>query len=433
MSTLAARKSRTRTVTDEVSVSRERNREEAISPTRKKEITKTKTTSNATRLIVGSLLLLVFDYFYRNDGKSYIDPTPVVNTDVGAITATNVPKSVTTTAKSTSLRFVTIVMPSVVNPKRRRRRLEAIAETWGPTSRSIYVIHNLEEEYPNPALGVDQWPRVLQVPPNITVDEGLPRLYYVIRQVFQDYNADFYFFANDHTYIIPEHMCYFLRDQDPSQDLYAGHALKNDHEAFNSGAAGYVLSRNTMKRLVLSFDAVHDSNCVVPGDNKWLQGNPGLVTARCLHHSLNVKAIDTRENGKYHRFHAFGLVRSATGKVDDWYKNKHANLRDIIGFDESYTHLLSGEDCCSAETISFHYVEFLENRALYQIRKALLQKPQLSDDELKNMMIDTWPKDWGELGGYSRALPERKKEPEVWAAILAILRKLSLKEYEQPC
>jgi hypothetical protein len=54
-------------------------------------------------------------------------------------------------------------------------------------------------------------------------------------------------------------------------------------------------------------------------------------------------------------------------------------------------------DCCSAETMSFHSVEFLENLALFQIRKALLQKPQMSDDDLKDMFIEKWPKEWGDL------------------------------------
>jgi hypothetical protein len=197
--------------------------------------------------------------------------------------------------------------------------LEAIARTWGDAGHAIYVIHNLAEEFPSGADGSDtnEFPQTLVVPPNITFDDGLPRLNFVFRQIYENYDFDFAFFANDHTYIIPSHLCFFLQDKSPTNKLYAGHALKNEREAFNSGAAGYFVSRESVRQLVQKLSE-EDEFCVVkPGSRgqKWLQGNPGLVSARCFHHSLDTRAIDTRESGKYHRFHAYGIVRTAMGKV----------------------------------------------------------------------------------------------------------------------
>jgi hypothetical protein len=148
---------------------------------------------------------------------------------------------------------------------------------------------------------------------------------------------------------------------------------------------------------------------------------------------LDTPAIDTREAGKYHRFHAFGLVRMTMGKVDDWYVNKHGRLRDITGFDESYTTLLKGSDCCSRETVSFHYVEWMENKCLFEVRKALLQKPDMGDEELQQLILKTYPHEWKELGGYSRLLPQVDEDTESWAAFLTVFRKLSLKQYEMQC
>ena len=447
MSTLAARKGRSRSTNTTSDRSAERSRDDA-SPARNKDRAKSTAASpNRKHVVLGSFFLLLLAYFYHRDEglplNTSITQSELPLGSVHAKKATITPISPISKAGGTmtsSLRFVTVVMPSVVNPKQRKRRLEAITDTWGPTSRSIYVIHNIQDEYPNPSIG--NWPRILKVPSNITFDDGLPRLNYVIRQVFKDYsNADFFYFVNDHTYVIPEHLCFYLSNQDPQKDLYAGHALKNEREAFNSGAAGYILSHNSIKRLVERFDhtnndgVVHhrDYNCVVDQENKWLQGNPGLVTAQCLHHSLNTRAIDTRESGKYHRFHAFGLVRSVAGTVDEWYIKKHTDLLDILGFDESYSQLLTGEACCSAETISFHYVESLENRALFQIRKNLLQNPDMDDNALKDLMIQKWPKDRSDVGFYSQVLPARDVEPKTWTAILAVMRKLSRKEYELHC
>jgi hypothetical protein len=193
------------------------------------------------------------------------------------------------------------------------------------------VVHNVSE-FPQAAHAVlsdhskpedpYSYPQLLLVPPSISFDNGVPRLMYVIRSIYEEINPDFAFFVNDHTFVIPEHLCKYLEDKHPSEDLYAGHALKNNQDVFNSGAAGYVLSRQTMKGLVKKLDE-DDPTCTAKNAAAWLQGNPGLVTTKCLKEVLGVSAIDTRRHGKWHRFHAFPLTRMVTGKVDDWYKNKH--------------------------------------------------------------------------------------------------------------
>lgn len=253
----------------------------------------------------------------------------------------------------------------------------------------------------------------------------------VIRTVFERINPDFAFFVNDHTFVIPEHLCAFLSDHDPEKGMYAGHALRQDHDYFNSGAAGYVLSRHSMRGLVEKWDE-EDETCLVKNGANWLQGNPGLITAQCLIHVLKTPAIDSREDGKWHRFHAFGIVRSVAGKVDQWYVNKHKEMDKILGTDSSYTTLLSGTDCCSKETVSFHYVERFETRALFSIRQALLLNPNLPDSDLKALIIRDWPKKHKELGGYSRGLPAETDET-AWHPILIVMRKISSKLVSSEC
>jgi hypothetical protein len=94
------------------------------------------------------------------------------------------------------------------------------------------------------------YPQILLVPDNINAEMGVERLDHVIRTVHKDINPEFAFFVNDHTFVIPDNLCQFLHDRDSEVDLYAGHALKGQQETvFNSGAAGYVLSRSTMEKL----------------------------------------------------------------------------------------------------------------------------------------------------------------------------------------
>lgn len=389
---------------------------------------------------------------------------------------------------SASPRFVTVVLPSVVNPQHRPERLRAIHDTWGPYARAIYVVHNGTAEFPEAArsLTISEtsrphdpylYPQNLLLPNHIRVEDGIHRLVYTIQTIYRVKNPDFAFFVNDHTFVIPEHVCRWLDGIDPNQDLYAGHALKNDKDVvFNSGAAGYILSRETMRRLVAQWSGANaDSNQFMdcgqnrPPDGaadetakvsdrqqKWLQGNPGLVIASCLYR-LGVHAIDTRElrHGSAsqpqsasrggHIFHAFPLTRVVTGAVDDWYVNKHKNIkvfqadesesvqqRDGLLVDASYATLETGPDCCAAETVSFHYVERYENRALFAIRVQLRNDPHMTDQELQSIMMEQWPTQFSEIGGYSRGLP-KVDDIKGWSQLMATVRKISVGSLDEYC
>lgn len=339
-------------------------------------------------------------------------------------------------------RFVSIVMPSVVNPATRHRRLRSIQDTWGPYARAIYVVHNISE-FPAASHAVIsdtskpqdpyEFPQLLLVPSDIGLDDGVPRLYHVIRTVFEQVNPDFAFFVNDHTFVIPEHLCKYLEYRTPDQDMYEGHALKNGGtDIFNSGAAGYLLSRETMRKLIEKWNEKDPECWLEPQDTrKWLQDNPGLMTVKCLN-SLGITAIDTRAKKKWHRFHAFPLTRVVSGHVDEWYMNKHKNMAEIPGFDSTYEELLSGQDCCSKSSVSFHYVEHMEARALFAVRNALLKNPHLSDHELKNLVSAEWPKEATDIGSYSHGLPSHDQE-EAWKNVMEVLRKISTRETQRDC
>ena len=220
--------------------------------------------------------------------------------------------------------------------------------------------------------------------------------------------TDFAFFVNDHTFVLPDHLCKFLKENDSTKDLYAGHALKGKSEgsAFNSGAAGYVLSRKTMERLIAEWNNPQ-SKCSAANASKWLQGNPGILTAQCFDQVLRVPVLDTRDpRDLSHKFHAYGILRTVTGKVDDWYLNKHEALDNILGEDEKYHHKPQhGVHCCSIDTISFHYVEAGESIAFWNVMQQIHKTPTMSSEEIQKAMNDIWPRDKDGLGGYSQGLP----------------------------
>jgi len=102
------------------------------------------------------------------------------------------------------------------------------------------------------------------------------------------------------------------------------------------------------------------------------------------------------------------------------------------GFSSSYNTLLSGEDCCAQDTVSFHYVEFMESRALFATREALLENPHLTDHELKKLMIAEWPREKKEVGWYSRGLPDETDDKE-WTQLLQVVRKISSRHTQREC
>lgn len=370
--------------------------------------------------------------------------------------------------KSMPRQFVTVVMPSVVNPPGRTARLTAITDTWGPKANAIFVVHDLQQytssiRAASTATSANSlfYPKPLLIPSNISESMGLDRLLYVLNQLLvQHHNFQYAFFVNDHTFVIPEHLCYFLQSMEQKQHqqqpwqhhnynedtndffLYAGHAMKESGQEymFNSGAAGYVLTRSTIRQLI---DTIvyqrHTCYSNIP-QNKlaWYQGNPGLIIAKCLHEAHGVDAIDTRDNPgsilRRHVFHAFGLVRMVTGKVDEWYKNKHRLLQftttttntsgihqqqqqqyntgmsNHTFMEEQLKYLLPfGRNCCSTYSTTFHYVNPEETRALYELRQwiqthkndqSVIPYSLLERNILGTMVRQKWPSSEDSLGFY---------------------------------
>ena len=381
------------------------------------------------------------EYFFSSEGGIHIQFAQQQhnnNNDTQKATSNN--------KKHKPHHYVTVLLPSVVDENNVGRRLKAIAETWGPAANSIYIMNDISH-FPEgmstiitPEINTSttpEHPQVLLLPSNMT-ENNAPRLKYVIERIYEIVNPDFCFFVNDHTFVIPEHLCNYLETVDPTQDLYAGHALQTKDIIFNSGAAGYILSRTTMRKLVEKWNEGTDPYCAPNLDDstnkhtKWLQKSPGLFFASCLKNGLGISPIDTRD-GKYHRFQAFPLTRVVSGDLDQWYLDKHTKeVAKIIAADESYTHSLNGPDCCSQSIVSFHYVEHLECRALFATRQQLTTNPQSSDKDLKDFMISQWPNTPKDVGGYSRGLP-RPQNDQAWKALLETVRKISKQDLQQEC
>ena len=135
--------------------------------------------------------------------------------------------------------------------------------------------------------------------------------------------------------------------------------------------------------------------------------------------------LDTRDEENRHVFHAFGLVRVVKKEVDQWYEAKHEDLNQIFGEDNVYHHRLQkGEDCCSPNSVSFHYVEHAETRALWATLEQVSKNPGISDLHLQQYMVEQWPKAKSDIGGYAHNLPPMHKK-DVWSNLLQVVKNIA--------
>lgn len=123
---------------------------------------------------------------------------------------------------------------------------------------------------------------------------------------------------------------------------------------YNSGGAGYVLSRTVLRKL--RKDGFPNSD-ICP---KYPTLPEDVAIGICLK-NLGVDLGDTRDNRGRMRFH---IERPEFHLTTD----KHRNF----WFDEAYPHYYGqGFECCSSEPISFHYVNpskmYLYDALLYNI------------------------------------------------------------------
>ena len=82
--------------------------------------------------------------------------------------------------------------------------------------------------------------------------------------------------------------------------------------------------------------------------------------------------------------------------------------------------------------MSFHYVEYMEARALFQTREAILENPHITDHDVKALMIREWPKEKGDIGFYSQPLPHEHDHAS-WTELLSVVRRISNRRTQMDC
>ncbi|XP_019942230.1 glycoprotein-N-acetylgalactosamine 3-beta-galactosyltransferase 1-B [Paralichthys olivaceus] len=175
-------------------------------------------------------------------------------------------------------------------------------------------------------------------------EEGRDQLYWKTIRAFHyayehhSHEADWFLKADDDTYVIVDNLRWVLANHTPDEPIYFGRRFKPyAKQGYMSGGAGYVLSREALRRFVEGFKTKQCTHTTSVED---------LAMGQCME-KVGVLAGDARDTAHRETFHPFVPEQHLTYKFPKsfWY------------WSYCYYPIIEGPFCCSDLSVSFHYVD----------------------------------------------------------------------------
>lgn len=242
-------------------------------------------------------------------------------------------KNITTNSTKT-FRILCWIMTGPQNLDSRARHIRA---TWAQRCDITLYMSSIESDFPTVGLNVS---------------EGRETLYwktiYAFQYIHQNYvdQAEWFLKADDDTFVVVENLRFTVSALSPEEPWYLGRRFSPFvKQGYMAGGAGYVLSREALKRFIKGLETGVCTNFTTLED-------VGLGT--CME-SMGVQPGDTRDMLGRQTFHAYPpsyhVIRQLP-RPQPWY----------IWYDHYPG--FEGPRCCSDFAVSFHYIHGVQLYAL---------------------------------------------------------------------
>lgn len=175
----------------------------------------------------------------------------------------------------------------MTGPSNLESRARHIRATWAKRCDKTLYMSSVKTEFPTVGL---------------KVGEGRDNLYwktieafwYVHKHHMDD--ADWFLKADDDTYVVVENLRYLLSKFDTEKPLYLGRKFSPFiTQGYMSGGAGYVLSKEALRRFIKGFDT---------GQCSHFSSIEDMALGKCME-TMKVVPVDTRDVKGRQTFHAF--------------------------------------------------------------------------------------------------------------------------------
>ncbi|XP_052247839.1 glycoprotein-N-acetylgalactosamine 3-beta-galactosyltransferase 1-like isoform X2 [Dreissena polymorpha] len=216
----------------------------------------------------------------------------------------------------------------MTSPENLESKAKHVRSTWARRCNKLLFISSVTNKT-FPAIGID----VPEGRDHLTA-KTMKAFKYIYEHHMDD--ADWFMKADDDTYVILENLRYFLSSQNTNEPIYFGHHFKTIvKQGYFSGGAGYVLSKESMRRF-----GAHGSNETVCRQDG---GAEDAEFGKCME-NLGVKVGNSTDKLGRSRFHCFDPDTHLMGGYPDWYYQYDAHGAK------------KGRESISDYAISFHYV-----------------------------------------------------------------------------
>jgi len=191
---------------------------------------------------------------------------------------------------------------------------------------------------------------ILNLPLNESYDKMAEKVILTLKLMYElnDNTTKFnwYLLVDDDTFIYIDNLYKFLKSTDSKLPYTYGYNFKHVvPTGYHSGGGGVLMPNESLKRL---YESIITDKCPLKN------GYSDVALGQCSHIS-NVKLGNSTDSLERERFHPLDVKDHYGGNYPDWMYSYAKNK------------LKSGIDCCSLESISFHYVD---KQDMYKMAKS---------------------------------------------------------------